>query len=274
VQSRVPAQVLPFALRCGLVLALLTGFRSSGSDAQPTKEPNAVQNLVIGDTKVETLSRYQGHEPLPNPKQALVYDFDVPPEVVTMDESIAARLHRRRLLLLQGSKEDSSPENVAQQVQAHFSKTLIAELQKTKVPTHAAKPGTPAPQDALVVQGYFTAVNAGNRSKRIMIGLGRGASDVCARVKVSLTTTNGQSVVLSEFNLNSESGKKPGAAEGMGASRAAASAGAGSVGAGSVGDAKASVEADCSRMAQAVARQTEQLMASQKWISVPQPATK
>ena len=265
--------VLAFALRCGLVLGLLASSRSSGSDAEPTKAPNAVQNLVIGDTKVETLSRYQGPEPLPNPKQALVYDFDVPPEVVTMDESAAARIHRRRFHLLQSSNDDSSPEKVAQQVQAHFSKTLVTELEKTKVPTHVAKPGSPAPQHALVVQGYFTAVNEGNRSKRIMIGLGRGASDVCARVKVSLTTTNGQSVLLSEFNLTSESGKKPGAAEGMGASRAAAGAAASSAGgvaAGNVGDAKASVEADSDRMAQAVARQIEQLMSSQKWISRPQ----
>jgi len=141
------------------------------------------------------------------------------------------------------------------------------------VPTDAAKPGTLAPQHALVVQGYFTAVNEGNRSKRIMVGLGRGASDVCARVKVSLITTNVQSVLLSEFNLTSESGKKPGAAEGMGASRAAAGAAASSAGgvaAGNVGDAKASVEADSDRMAQAVARHIEQLMSSQKWISMPQ----
>jgi len=228
--SRDRFPVLAFALTYGLVLGLLAGSRASGSDAEPTKAPNAVQNLVIGDTKVETLSRYQGPEPLPNPKQVLVYDFDVPPEVVTMDESAAARIHRRRFHLLHSSDDDSSPEKVAQQVQTHFSKILVTELEKTKVPTHIAKPGTPAPQHALVVQGYFTAVNEGNRSKRIMIGLGRGASDVCARVKVSLTTTNGQSVLLSEFNLNSESGKKPGAAEGMGASRAAASAAAGSAG--------------------------------------------
>jgi hypothetical protein len=276
VPGRTLVPVLVLVLRCGLALALLACCRSNGSDAEPTKAPNAVQNLIVGDTKVETLTHYQGPEPLPKPKQTLVYDFEVPAETITMDESVGARLHRHRLRLLQSSEDDSSPEVVAKQVRASFSKTLVAELQKTQVPTQVAETGTHAPQHVLLVQGNFTAVNEGNRSKRIMVGLGRGASDVCAHVKVSLTTDK-QPVVLSEFNLNSESGKKPGAAEGMGVSRAATSAaagGAGGVAAGSVGDAKASVEADATRMAQAVARQIEQLMIAQKWVSSPQPAAK
>ncbi len=89
-----------------------------------------------------------------------------------------------------------------------------------------------------------------------MIGFGRG--DVQARVTVSLTTGT-QPIVLSVFHLKSASGKKPGVAATMGVGSAA-----GSVATGSVGDKRATVEADASRMAKALAKQIEELMAFQK----------
>jgi len=87
-------------------------------------------------------------------------------------------------------------------------------------------------------------------------------------VTVSLTTDT-RPIVLSEFNLKAQSGKKPGAAATMGVGSVAVGAAAGGV-----GDRKASVEADASRMARAVARQIEEAMVSQKWISPPQPGNK
>jgi hypothetical protein len=81
----------------------------------------------------------------------------------------------------------------------------------------------------------------------MMIGFGRGASDVQTDLVVSLTTSNGP-VTVSEFNLNSKSGKKPGAAATMGAGAAAGA----SVGAAGATYHKATVEGDASRMANAV----------------------
>jgi hypothetical protein len=227
---------------------------------------NAAQKLLVGNANVETITSYKGPAPLPKPNQILVYDFAVPPNVVTMDQSMAARLRRRHLAML-GRNSDSSPEAVVRQVQASFSKALVKELQKTSIPAETAT-GTETvnPAHTLIVQGEFTAINEGNKSKRIMIGFGRGASDVQAHVTVSLTG-GAQPIVLSEFKLNSASGKKPGAAAMMGVG----SAGAG-VAAGSVGDTKATVKADASRMAKAVAKQIQSLMAAQKWIT-PQPAS-
>jgi Domain of unknown function (DUF4410) len=105
-----------------------------------------------------------------------------------------------------------------------------------------------------------TAVNEGNKTKRMMIRLGRGASDVQAHVVVSLVTQKGP-VVLAEFNLNSQSGKKPGAAETMGVGGVATSAAFNGA-----TDNKATVEGDTARMAKAVAKQIESAMASQGWV--------
>jgi len=70
------------------------------------------------------------------------------------------------------------------------------------------------------------------------------------------SVAQGHSTVVLEFNLSSESGKKPGAA---------ATGGVGSlaVAAAADGDRNSTVEADAARMA----KQLEAFMAEQKWIS-------
>jgi hypothetical protein len=108
------------------------------------------------------------------------------------------------------------------------------------------------------------SLNEGNKSKGVMIGFGRGASDVQAHVTVLMITENGR-IVLEEFNLDSKSGKKPCAAATMGVGSAAAC-----LAAGSVGDEKETVEGDGSRIGKAVAKQIEDAMTAQQWIAAPQ----
>ena len=225
---------------------------------------NAATQLLVGDTKVEVVASYQG-DPLPKPGKILIVDFTVSPDVVAMDESVAGRLQRRRLER-RDTDADSSTEALAKQVQAAFARTLVSELQKTAMPAETAPADDAAiPAHTLTVHGEFTTINQGNKTKRMMVGFGRGASDVQAHVTVSLTTDT-QPVVVSEFNLKSKSGKKPGAAATMGVGSVAVGAAAGGV-----GDRKASVEADASRMAKAVAKQIEEVMVSQKWVAAQPP---
>jgi len=231
---------------------------------------NAAKKLLVGDTKVDVVAKYQG-DPLPKPEKALVYDFEVPPEVVSVDTSPAARVHRRRA----AAEAAGSPEALARQVQAAFSKALVRELQQASVPAEAAAGADTPPPHSLLVKGDFTAIDQGNKTKRILIGFGKGASDVQAHVTVSLASEQ-EPVALLEFNVKSQSGKKPGAAATVGAGAAtmgtvsAPSAAAG-VGAGGVLDTAATVEADASRMAKRVAKQIAQLMTSQPWASAPPP---
>lgn len=230
-----------------------------------THAQSAPQKLLVGDTQVEIVASYKGPDALPKPDKILIYNFAVPAEVVTMDQSAAARLQRRRLQR-RGADADSSPEALAEQVQIAFAKTLVGEFQKAALPAGTAPAEDAAiPPHTLLVHGEFTAINQGNKTKRMMIGFGRGASDVKAHVTVSLTN-DAQPVVLSEFNLKSNSGKRPGAAATMGVGSVAVGAAAGGV-----GDRKASVEADTSRMAKAVAKQIKEVMISQKWIAAPPP---
>ena len=225
---------------------------------------NSAQKLLVGDAKVTVLESYSGADKLPKPAQIVVDDFDIPTDVITIDNSVAARaLSRDPIARRRGtSGQDLSPDAVAASVQSVFTQTLVQELSKTSIPSSAAlNAATDSSVNALVVRGSFTAVDQGNKTKRIMIGLGRGASDVQAHVVVSLMTQSGP-VVLSEFNLKSDSGKKPGAAATMGVGGVAA--GAATSGA---TDSKATVQGDTARMAKAVAKQIQSAMASQGWVA-------
>lgn len=185
------------------------------------------QKLLVGDTQVEIVASYKGLELLPKPDKTLVYNFMVPPNVVTMDKSAAGRLQRRRLQRREPGP-DLSSDDLAKEVQLAFAQTLLTELQKVTLPAETALDDTATPPHSLIVHGEFTAISQGNKTKRMMIGFGRGASDVKAHVTVSLRTDT-LPIVLSEFNLKSASGKKPGAVATMGVGSVAVGAAAGGI---------------------------------------------
>ena len=245
---------LSFAF-CALVIA-----------GQVAMAQNSAGNILTGDVKADVVKRYGGSGALPKPDNLLIRDFAVPAGDITIDESPAAQLHRR-IMLRHGVDEDSSPEVLAQQIQAVFAKTLASELQQLNIPTQRVSAGGVAMSGSgLVIEGEFVAINEGDKTKRIIIGFGRGASDIKTHVTVS-SVTQGQKTVVLEFNLSSESGKKPGAAATMGVGSLAVAAAAGGV-----SDRKSTVEADAARMAKLVAKQLETFMADQKWISNTQAA--
>jgi hypothetical protein len=224
---------------------------------------NSTGNILQGQAKANVFKQYSGPEALPKPDKVLIHDFAMPAEIAT-DKSIAGQLHRT-IMLRHGVDEDSSPEVLAKRVQAAFSKALAEELKKANISAfHVPGQKTSSAENLasgsnLVVDGEFTAIKEGDESKRIMIGFGRGASDIKTHVTVS-SVTQGHPTVVLEFNLSSESGKKPGAVATMGVGSLAVGAAAGGV-----GDRESTVEADASRMAKLVAKQLEAFMANQKW---------
>jgi len=222
---------------------------------------NSAGNILTGEAKADVLQRYSGPRTVPKPDEILIRDFALPIEDVTVDESPAGQLHRD-IMLRFGVDEDSSPEVLAQRVQAAFAKGLTDELKAVNIPTQRVSGGGAATSDsALVVEGEFLAIDEGDKTKRIMIGLGRGASDIKTHVTV-YSVAKGHSTVVLEFNLSSESGKKPGAAATMGFGALAVG-----VATGGVSDKHSTVEADAFRMGKLVAKQLESFMAYQKWIS-------
>jgi hypothetical protein len=233
---------------------------------------NAAEKVLVGSTKIIVVAEYKDHEKLPTPTEIVVHDFDVPGEVITIDHSPAAHIlsHDPIAHIKGDTGKEEDPANVANQVQASFSKTLVSSLTKTglrtrKVPLDANEPPSIG---SLIIRGNFTTVKQGNKTARMMIGLGRGASDVQADVIVSLITANGP-VLLTEFKVDSASGKEPGAVETMGIGSAATS-----VAASGGTDGKATVQGDTSRLAATVAKEIKSRMIAQGWISAAPGAAK
>ena len=245
-----------------VIVAAVLGAGSVALNAQ-----NSVEKFMVGSTKVTMLHSYTGTDKLAKPAQVVVYNMDVPADVVTMDHSVTGRVLEPGVIgHLKHDEKDATPAEVAAHVQAEFTTVLMSELKKMPIPAATAtyKAGQDEPVGALTVRGEFTKVNLGNKTKRMMIGLGRGASDVKAHVVVSLMTKNGP-VVMGDFNLNSESGKKPGAAAGMGVGSAGMAAA--DVAMSGAADHGATVESDTARMAKTLSKQIEGMMTAQQWIA-------
>jgi hypothetical protein len=229
---------------------------------QVSEAQTSVGNVLSGDAKVEVLHSYSGSDTLLKPERVVIQDFTTVGDVV-MDDSMATRLHQHSLLR-RGSDEDATPEALIRKVQDSFAKTLIAQFKKVSVASDRVSDASAVVGPALIVEGEFIAVNQGDATQRIMLGFGRGASDIKTHVIISLVV-NGNKTMLLDCNINSQSGKKPGALVGMGGGSLAVGAATGDL-----RDNKATVQGDASRMAKLVAKQTEAVMVAQKWIPAPQ----
>jgi hypothetical protein len=96
------------------------------------------------------------------------------------------------------------------------------------------------------------------------IGLGAGASTVQAHVECYLNKPGGNAL-LTEFNATSQSSRKPGAAETMGAGAAPEVAATAS----GATEMKQGAEGDANRMAKGIAKEITKTMKSQGWIEEP-----
>jgi hypothetical protein len=263
--ARLPSRLMLIRLKnvgavLPLALALLTFSR--GVFAQ-----NTAEKILVGDTKVTVVAEYKGTEKLAAPTLIVLHDFDVPSEIITVDHSPLAHMPHVPILHKKSDGDDTSPSTIADKVQMAFTKDLMANLKKSSIPVTVsplgANPETAA--GTLIIRGDFTTVKQGNKTARVMIGLGRGASDVQAHVVITLITADSP-ILLSEFNVNAASSKKPGAVETMGVGVAASAAADTAV------DGKATVEGDTSRIAKAVAKALTNIMIARQWMSAPAAA--
>ena len=103
----------------------------------------------------------------------------------------------------------TSADILVQQLQDSFAKTLIGRFKKMNLECARVQDAKTITGPALV-QGEFTTIAPGNPRARIIIGFGRGASDLETHVTIS-EVFNGQRTILLECNIDSKSGKKPGA---------------------------------------------------------------
>jgi protein-S-isoprenylcysteine O-methyltransferase Ste14 len=214
-----------------------------------------VGNALGGEAKVEVLHRYEGPGILPKPTRVVIRDFTNAVPVATNETTS----HHH------GSDADPIPDELVQQLRDSFAKAATGQFKKMNFETDRVSDGGVVIGPVLVVEGEFTSIVRGSSRERIIVGFGRGASDLKTHVVIS-ELVNGQKTILLDCNIDSKSGKKPGAilsTSGTGFAIGAAT--------GHFGDKMSStVQADASRVAKLVGKETKAIMIAQQWITKPE----
>lgn len=212
-----------------------------------------------GRVHIKSIRLYSGASPLTKPTEIVVYNFAATPEEVELNRSVLNRVRMR----VTGEANDEKTK-LAHKIVNDFSESLIKDLQKLGLPVSRGVAGELPPDHSLAVQGDFLLIDEGNRTRRMAIGLGAGASKVMAHVECYLRQPE-KNVMVSEFSATSESSRKPGAAEtiGAGAAPEVATAVSGAT------ELKQSTEGDTGRMAKVIAKEIAKTFVAQGWIEQP-----
>lgn len=202
--------------------------------------------------------------PQPRPDRILVFDFAYSPSQVRLDRGISAEILEAAKREPRTAQELAVGKKVAEAV----AENLVAEIQKMGLPAQRAS-GQPTPQGHTVsIEGQFLSIDEGNRTERVVIGLGAGRTKVDTAVQVFQDSLYGE-LVLEKLDVAAKSGRKPGAAETMGVGAAmghlviSAAATAASTAAGE--GFGSNVDADGKRTAKAVAKELRKLFVREGW---------
>ncbi len=219
---------------------------------------------------VQTVEAYLG-PPVPRPDRILVSYFSIAPEQVRLDQGISARIQRATSDEALNAQESKA----AQDTQAALAEQIVVRLLKYGLPAEigASNDGRGT---GLLVQGQIVSIDQGNRTRRVLIGLGAGKSTVSADSQIYYLSGSAAPRFMTAFEGQADSGHMPGAAETMGAGAAAQRIGTSTVltGATHAGaeSRHTSDTAEANQLADEIANRIGQLAVAQGWI--PQTALK
>jgi Domain of unknown function (DUF4410) len=202
---------------------------------------------------------------LPKPQEVLVHDYAVSPDQVELDSGVGANIEN---LVAQMPRTDQE-RAIGQQVSEALANHLVAEIQALGLPAKRESGPAPATGNTLQLKGQFVSIDEGNQTARVVIGLGVGRTDVRTMTQ-AYEVIDGKSLLIDQFEINAESGRKPGMAETMGAGSAAGDLAASAVVSTGVAVGSeafsANVDADAARTAAKIAAQLKIYFVNQGWI--------
>ena len=146
---------------------------------------------------------------------------------------------------------------------------LVDDLRKYGLPAEHAVTAE-APGTSLLVLGQIVAIDQGNRTRRILIGLGAGKSSVSADMQLYYQAPGLPPRFMTAYQAQADSGRMPGAAETMGGGAVAGSLASSTVVSGAMHATsetrRASDPREASRLADGLAREIGEFAVSMGWI--------
>jgi hypothetical protein len=144
------------------------------------------------------------------PTTVYVYDFSVSGQDVTLNQGFLQKTFR--YAIDSEADQQQSQLDVAHQTAAALSDVMVQELQSIGfTATRIARGTQVSGVNVLIVDGEFVAIDEGNRLRRMVIGLGVGASTLDTKVQV-YQMAGGSTSQIMDFTTHADSGKMPGAA--------------------------------------------------------------
>jgi hypothetical protein len=218
--------------------------------------------------RVETTQSYFG-PPAARPEHIFVSYFTITPEQVRLDQGVGARITRAV-----GDEPLSGQElQAARDTQAALAERLVERLRRYGLPAEIAT-NSGGGGDGLLLQGQIASIDQGNRTRRLLVGLGAGKSSISADAQLYALSVTAPPRFMTAFEGHADSGHAPGAAETMGAGAAAQRVGtsAALTGATHTGaeTRRATDTAEATQLADAIALRIGQFGVTQGWI--PQTA--
>lgn len=212
-------------------------------------------------------SQIQTSEGLPRPQVVLVDTFAVSPDEVQLDAGLSAEIEQAAKAR-HGATRPEQETAISRQVADAIANRLVIELDDMGLQAERGSALPPGLQNALLVTGQIVSIDEGNRTERVIIGLGAGRSDVRVHAQVYELTPTGRRLI-DRIEVDGRSGLTPGMAEAMGVGGltghllVATAAGAGlHVASESL---SADVVADADRAAKGLAKQLAALFAEEGW---------
>ncbi len=204
---------------------------------------------------------------LRKPELIIVHDYQVSPGEVQLDSGIGSRIER----LVTRTPEEQEELKLAQSVARIGTSTLVEEIRKLGLPAEPATTASPGAGPTLSIEGQVLSINEGNKTRRLIIGFGAGASEVRTLTQV-YEITGGEHRLVDDFYTTVKSSRKPGVGP-MGGADAAAGRAVGAAVAAGIGVASErsqTAEADTKHAARAVAKDLAKFFVEQGWITQEQ----
>ncbi|OLD94569.1 MAG: hypothetical protein AUG80_18410 [Candidatus Rokubacteria bacterium 13_1_20CM_4_68_9] len=146
--------------------------------------------VACGPASVQRVSGPSGA--LPRPDRILVYDFAVTPDEVRLDSGLSTQLGQ-----LLGGGQNPGTSRTAEEIKIGHAvanavaNALVKELNQYGLPAERALSAPSAGGRLLMIKGQFVSIDEGNRTERVLIGLGAGRTGVQASVQVYEITPEG-----------------------------------------------------------------------------------
>ena len=206
---------------------------------------------------------------LPRPQVVIVDTFAASPGEVTLDQGLSTEVEEA-IKADRGTSRTEQELQAGRQVADAIADKLVVEIQDMGLRAERGSALPAGTQNATLIKGQLVSIDEGNRTERVLIGLGAGRSDVRTQVQVYEVTPAG-SRLIDTIEVDAKSGLAPGMAETMGVGGLTGHLLVSTVVGGGLHVADeaigANVVADADRASKGIAKQLSALFAREGWTS-------